>query len=204
MKIWLLLFSVPVTVALAEVTDISAGGSHSCALLASGAIKCWGGNYDGQLGDGTTSSSGTAVDVLGISSATSIAVGQSHSCALLMGGTIKCWGFNGRGQLGVGDGTFPKRSTPGDVLGITTATSIALGRDHSCALLAGGAIKCWGLNYNGQFGDGATIHDWQNDRRDSPVSVFGITTATRIAPCDDHSCALLTGGAMKCLGRNGS
>ena len=180
LKIWLaLFFSVLATVARAEVTEIALGVSHSCALLTSGAIKCWGA---GSLGDGTTTDRTTPVDVSGITTATSLALGGYHSCALLTGGAIKCWGSNNYGQLG--DGTTTDRTTPVDVSGITTATSLALGRYHSCALLTGGAIKCWGYNNYGQLGDGTTLD------RTTPVDVSG-------SPCD-ASAAPTNGGGGDC------
>ena len=131
-----------------------------------GAIKCWGYNGYGQVGDGTTISSTTPVNVTGITTATSIALGGEHSCALLSGGAIKCWGWNYHGQLG--DGTTIERTTPVEVSGISTATSIALGGEHSCALLTGGAIKCWGSNSNGRLGDGTTTDSTY------PVDVIGL------------------------------
>ena len=121
MGIWLLFFSVLATVAHAEVTEIALGASHTCALLTGGAIKCWGFNDKGQLGDGTTGYRTTPVDVSGITTATSLALGGSRTCALLTGGTIKCWGSNGNGRLG--DGTTTDRTTPVEVSGITTSSS---------------------------------------------------------------------------------
>ena len=145
---------------------------HSCALLTDGKMKCWGRNDVGQLGDGTTTSSSTPVEVSNIKTATSIALGGYHSCALLTDGAMKCWGNNDQGQLG--DGTTTNRATPVEASGITTATSIALGYSHSCALLTDGKIKCWGRNDYGQLGDGTTTSS------STPVEVSGITTATSI------------------------
>ena len=72
-------------------------------MVAGGTVKCWGCNYFGQLGNGTTTDSNIAVEVTGVAGATAITAGHYHTCALVAGGTVKCWGCNGYGQLG--DGT---------------------------------------------------------------------------------------------------
>ena len=78
--------------------------------------------------------------------------------------------------------------TPVKVSGISTAKAISAGGSHTCALLAGGTVKCWGLNSNGQLGDGTTIQSA------TPVKVLGISTATTISAGGSHTCALLSGG----------
>ena len=88
---------------------------------------------------------------------------------------MKCWGANNKGQLG--DGTITYRTAPVEVSGITTATSIALGADHSCALLMDGTVKCWGYNYYGQLGDLTTTD------RTTPVEVSGLILAFPLPPC---------------------
>ncbi|MBK6728170.1 MAG: chromosome condensation regulator RCC1 [Xanthomonadales bacterium] len=184
-------------VGISTALSVATGGNHSCALLAAGSVWCWGHGYHGQLGSGTFTESNVPVQAAGIAAATAIATGENHSCAIVGAGAIKCWGRNHQGQLGNG----AVDADPGvlgavDVFGISNAVALAAGANHTCALLQGGAVRCWGHGGYGNLGNGAS--------GDSavPVAVSGIADATAIASGDFHACVIRSGGAMSCWGYN--
>ena len=119
---------------------VSGGGFHTCALLADGTVHCWGRNDYGQLGNGTSVSSPTALAVPGIATAIAVSAGGYHTCALLADGRILCWGADDFGQLGNGTRTHSS-TVPVEVAGITTATAVSAGAFHTCAVLAGGGVR---------------------------------------------------------------
>jgi len=191
--------NAPVTV-LGLTTDVivvESGYWHACVLLSAGAVKCWGANSYGQLGDGTLTQRASPVDVSGLNSGVSaISAGLLFNCALLNNGAVKCWGQNSNGQLG--DASATQRTSPVDVSGLNSGVAaIESGYYHACALLNTGAVKCWGLNGNGQLGDGTIT------QRTSPVDVSGLNSGViAISAGYYHTCALLNTGAVKCWGYN--
>lgn len=188
------------------VTAIAAGRSHVCAITDTSGLKCWGFNAFGQVGDGSLTSRFAPVDVVGLDGGVAaVAPGYFHTCALIDAGSVKCWGWNIFGQLGTTgvecvdpvDGPFPCSSVPVDVAGLQNAAAVSAGNFHSCALTTAGGIKCWGNNSVGQLGDSTTIS------RFTPADVHGLTSGVAaISAGMDHTCALTTGGAVKCWGDN--
>ena len=188
----------PVVGLSSGIAEIAAGGYVSCAVTNGGGAKCWGYNYYGTLGDGTTIMRPAPVDVSGLSGPVSkIATSGNHTCALLTSGGVQCWGYNYYGQLG--NNTTTDQLLPVDVTGLASGVvQIVAGYTHSCALLNTGGVKCWGSNYSGQLGDNTTIN------RATPVDVFGLTAGVKaITASNSHTCALLNGGGVRCWGYNG-
>ncbi|MEN9810158.1 MAG: hypothetical protein RLZZ488_1725 [Pseudomonadota bacterium] len=184
---------------LDSVVSVAMGSGHSCLQDANFSAHCWGYNFKGQLGLASNqfSSTSTPFVVDGLTSGViQVAVGSEHSCALLSGGAVKCWGGNSRGQLG--NGTTEDQKSPVEVTGLQSGvTAIALGNEHSCALMNGGGIKCWGLNSSGQLGDGTS------ENRNVPTDVVGLSAAIEhFSAGPQFTCAIDKDSTAWCWGEN--
>jgi alpha-tubulin suppressor-like RCC1 family protein len=138
---------------LPGVEAISAGGGQACALLAGGTVSCWGDDSNANY-VGPTPVAG--LEGLPVSA---VSVGSLHICALISDGSVWCWGDNSLGELGDGTVNIPPNTfvaTPVKVLGLSNAVQIAAGNGFTCALLANGAVSCWGDDQFGQLGNGTT------------------------------------------------
>ncbi|HVJ21150.1 MAG TPA: hypothetical protein VM686_37320, partial [Polyangiaceae bacterium] len=185
-----------VDVGAAVVTDVSASWYHTCAVVGDGKVRCWGNDSAGRLGYGNSGTIGDDetpadagdVDVGG--PVEGIATGPTQTCANLVDGRVRCWGSNEDGELGypgseaIGDDETPAQAGDVDVGGF--ALQVAAGYHHTCVLLDGGTVRCWGN------GTGVDIL--------GEVELGG--SAVQIVAGLHHRCALLQGGNVRCWGAN--
>lgn len=213
-----------------SIQDFAAGNEHACLVRNTGSVACWGVNNYGQLGNSSTSSSSSLVDVTGITNAIKVGIGQSHSCVVLVDGSVRCWGRNQLRQLG--DGSTTTQISPVVVSGVNNAVDVKLGDTKSCALLADESVVCWGDNQAvaetvissgvvaldvagnmacavmasgevqcwGQSTYG--LGDGTNNFSAIPVMVSGINTASSISVGEKHSCIVSTQHELYCWGSN--
>ena len=245
--------SVPVDVAglSSGVAFVSAGAHHTCAVMTTGGVKCWGYNGNGEVGDGEPGDGSdnrtTPVDVFGLSSGiATVSAGVMHTCAVTTTDSVKCWGSNsgsfGDGTMGtsftpvdvpdlssgvaeasggsymgcfrttvggatcsgrndagqLGDGTTDSSVTPVDVVGLSSGvTELSTGYGHTCVIVTGGGVKCWGVGNGGRLGNGST-----NDSS-TPVDVSSLSAGVATLSAGSYAtCAVTTGGGAKCWGLN--
>lgn len=187
---------------LTDVKAIAAGDSFALALKNDGTVWAWGSNFSGQLGDGTTFSSNFPVQVVNndLMVATAIAAGAQFSLAIRSDGKVLAWGRNNNGQLGNGDPLFLNSSVPVFVVDtdLTSASAISAGNGHALAIKNDGSVWAWGLNTNGQLGDG-TFTD-----SNIPVQVVNtfLTNATAISAGSLFSLAIRNDGTVWAWGIN--
>ena len=183
-----------------ELTSISAGDEHTCAVTAAGAVWCWGLNTVGQLGDGTTSTQTSPVRAVGLSDAVAVSAGSSSTCAVTRAGLVRCWGGNALGQLG--NGTLTPAVTPSSrVLGMDKAIDVSTGTDHACAVTASGGVWCWGsgaaLRLNGAPSSTSPVQITLPGSPSTLARQVSINTGS-----DAHTCVVVTTGQVFCWGAN--
>jgi alpha-tubulin suppressor-like RCC1 family protein len=188
---------VPVLIPGVEATQVADGFHYVCAITLKRTVVCWGNGNDGTLGNGSTEDSAVPVEVQGINNAVQVSASGVHVCAVLSTGHVVCWGRNYKGALGNGSPNEMISAVPVPVSGITNAVSVSSNDhfDETCALLATGAVDCWGANHVGQLGNG-TLRDSY-----TPVQVSGITDATSVAAGGQRACAVLKLGKLVCWGQ---
>lgn len=126
-----------------------------------------------------------------------LALGDKHTCARLLDGTARCWGQSSQGQVGAGAGDGGPVTSPRVVSNVSDAIDIAAGQNHTCVARQSGGVKCWGLNLDGQLGNGESgnVHT-------APVDVASVANAIAVAAGGNFSCALRSSGTVVCWGGN--
>ncbi|MEM6993116.1 MAG: hypothetical protein AAF721_21565 [Myxococcota bacterium] len=194
----------------APAVQIVAGDEHTCALLDTGGVRCWGRANRGRLGNnsanpdiGDTEHPDIPANVIAIDSVVAIAGGSDHTCALFDTGAVKCWGDNAAGQLGAGDVMALGDDEPLDEAQFInlggTGVAIAAGREHTCVVLQTGEVKCWGEGQYGRLGEAGEV-----DTSTPPVATIdlGNVDARDLSAGGLHTCVRLQGGVLSCFGRN--
>jgi alpha-tubulin suppressor-like RCC1 family protein len=188
---------------LGTVIAIHAGGNHTCALQQNGRVRCWGDNYNGQLGAARSANvtvDARGKDLVGFDNVIQIATGGAHTCTLQQRGNVRCWGWNRDGQLGTGTrAELLDIATPAPIVGLTRVTAVALGDGHLCAVDSVGTVWCWGENDVGQLGIGimGNLGDLG-----LPNEVDAAVNTVSVDLGANHSCALLVTAELNCWGRN--
>lgn len=197
---------LPVAVpGLEHVVAIGAGFRYSLALLADGTVMAWGYDSNNQVGSPPQPEClcvPTATAVPGVSGAVAISAGSDYGAALLSNGSAVAWGFDHSGELG--NGAQPPEPCscfgPLPVANLAGASSISAGGAHTLAL-AGGGIQAWGLNKEGQLGNGAPPPGGC-ECVPTPAPTVGPAHPRQVSAGGSHSLALLSNGAVAAWGGN--
>jgi alpha-tubulin suppressor-like RCC1 family protein len=179
--------------------QVSAGANHTCGITSDRRLYCWGANYNGQVGDGTSgaeNSRSRPVPVGGALRFRQVSAGRGYTCAVTTDNLVYCWGWNDFGQLGDGTKSFP-RPTPAPVAGGHRFRSVQAGSFHTCAVSTpDNRAYCWGANGQGELGDGTTTE------RLEPTRVHGTMRFREVSAGLDHTCGLTTENRAFCWGAN--
>ncbi len=177
--------------------SLAAGFSHTCAVLRSSRVVCWGSAVGGRLGEGTLAGDSTRPrEVFGLSAVLGVVAGDAHTCGLLADGRVTCWGEDHFDQLG--DSARTHTGLPVEVTGVTEAVELASGATHTCARTLAGRVFCWGSGIRGQIGDGGLRS------RPTAVPVPLDELSATIGAGAAHSCAVSISGRLSCWGSNQS
>ncbi|MEK6706645.1 MAG: Ig-like domain-containing protein, partial [Bdellovibrionota bacterium] len=195
---------------LGSVKQVVAGEYHTCALLSTGKVRCWGNADYSQIGYGNTNYIGdnenpsSAGDVNVGGDVVQLTAGNYHTCALLSTGKVRCWGNASDGQLGYGNGNWiGDNETPasaGDVNVGGDVIQLTAGGKHTCALLSTGKVRCWGYALHGELGYGNI--NWIGDN-ETPASAGDVNVGgdvIQLTAGENHTCALLSTGKVRCWG----
>jgi alpha-tubulin suppressor-like RCC1 family protein len=184
---------------LPSVVALDAGRGHTCAISTNSrgasTLWCWGINWDGEIGNGTTNEQHYAVQVGSATNWQSVSAGFHETCAIQSNGTLWCWGNNSNGQIGNGNTT--NQLSPVHIGSATNWAQVSTGYAHTCAVRTDGTLWCWGSNANGQLGLGTT----SDVSTPAQVTALGATIA-EVKTGRTHTCARRTDGTTWCWGGN--
>jgi alpha-tubulin suppressor-like RCC1 family protein len=180
-----------------KATALSGGDAYACAIATGGSVTCWGETFQGEVDGNPGESVLVPTAVPGFTGhAVAIATYEALGCAIVEGGSVQCWGRNPNWR--VSGEAFPPPTTPTTVMGLNgPATSISVGTDSACAIVAGG-LRCWGADGAGELGGGSSNYSAV------PVQVTGLESGvTAVSVGNEFACAVVSGG-VQCWGNNGS
>lgn len=173
---------------------ISTNYNTSCGITASGALKCWGQNSNGQVGTGTIKLVSEPVTIDSGVSYLTVSNGRFHTCGITTAGVLKCWGQNTFGKLG--DGTTVDKWLPTVIDTAISYKEVKTYLNHTCGITSADELKCWGQNSIGQLGDGST------DNRNIPTPINQGVFYKKVSTSGSHTCGITVGNKLKCWGNN--
>ncbi|MGZ9108866.1 MAG: RCC1 domain-containing protein [Micavibrio sp.] len=176
---------------------VTAGTAYTCAIKTDGSAWCWGGDFNGKLGNGAglTADQHSPSAVTGGATWSAISAGEHFTCGIKTDGSAWCWGQDTGGQLGNG-GVTGNQPDPSAVTGGATWSAISAGNNHSCGVRTDNSAWCWGNGSNGRLGNGATVN------QPDPVTVSGGSTWSEVRSGFGYSCGIKTDGTLHCWGSN--
>ncbi|MYM82993.1 hypothetical protein GTP44_13630 [Duganella sp. FT50W] len=197
MVVFFVIFSSSLSHA-AVATAVGAGTAHSCAALATGGAKCWGGNSYGELGNSISGTSTTPVTVEGLEQYQIVAIdgGAFFTCALTSTGMVFCWGINDQRQLGT-RAVASSRKPLQVQIPTGAAKALTVGSNHACVIDNYGNVYCWGTNLGGQLNRNTSI-----PKSETPLYAAGMNDVVAIKAYSSVTCYTDIAGGAKCFGNN--
>lgn len=187
------------------------GASFSCALKNDDKVSCWGGNFYGELGNGSAGlgkDSPVPTGVYMLDDVTDIAAGSTHACALKGDHSVWCWGANNCGQLGYGETSAactptmpgdPYSAVPEEVMTVMDVVQIVASERSTCARMSDGSVDCWGANSSAELGSGVPTETPNL----APVTIPLGAKAIDLGAGSNHVCAITNDNHVWCWGAGG-